>query len=347
MRDKRVSVMGNLVRDMMKNVTETALRQPIQNGEFRKDPVEPAWICPSGFEYEIIERENFCMEYLRPTGVYTGRMILQLHGGGYIGPMKNIYRRFAVKYSKISFGSDVLSLDYRVAPENPYPAALEDAVSAYRWLVEEKNYRPSQIVIAGDSAGGGLSLALCMYLRDHGLPLPAGIVVMSPWADLTHSGESYQTNYEIDPLFGNSTDNMIYHSSYIGDADPMDPYMSPVFGTLDGFPPLLIQVGDYEVLLSDSQKIAELAKKSHVKHRLSVYEGMFHVFQMGLGLIPESREAWEEVEEFIRIVYKIKRKPEGIVVKKVKNPDGQAAKKAAEQILTILKTCFTKKSESY
>lgn len=340
MRDKRVSVRGNLVRDMMKNVTETALRQPIQNGEFRKDPVEPAWVCPSGFEYEIIEREHFRMEYLRPTEVYTGRMILQLHGGGYIGPMKNIYRRFAVKYSRISYGSDVLSLDYRVAPENPYPAALEDAVSAYLWLVEEKEYRPSQIVVAGDSAGGGLALALCMYLRDHGMPLPAGIVVMSPWADLTHSGASYQENYEIDPLFGNSTDNMIYHSSYIGDGDPTDPYMSPVYGTFDGLPPILIQVGDYEVLLSDSQKVAELAGAAHVKHRLSVYEGMFHVFQMGLGLIPESREAWEEVEEFIRIVYKIERKPEGVVVKKVRNPVSEAGKKAREQALTILRACF-------
>lgn len=340
MRDKRVSVRGNLVRDMMKNVTETSLRQPIQNGEFRKDPVEPAWVCPAGFEYEIIEREQFRMEYLRPTGVYTGRLILQLHGGGYIGPMKNIYRRFAVKYSKISFGSDVLSLDYRVAPEYPYPAALEDAVSAYRWLIEEKEYKASQIVVAGDSAGGGLALALCLYLRDHGLPLPAGIIAMSPWTDLTHSGESYQANYEIDPLFGNSTDNMIYHSAYIGDGDPKDPYMSPAFGTFEGFPPMLIQVGDYEVLLSDSLAAAEQAKKAKVKHRLSVYEGMFHVFQMGLGLIPESREAWDEVAEFLRIVYKIERKPEGVVVRRVKNPVREAPRKALKRLVIIMRACF-------
>ncbi|RGY99100.1 alpha/beta hydrolase [Clostridium sp. AM58-1XD] len=319
MREKRVSVRGNLVREMMKNVMETSLKQPIQKGDFRKNPVEPAWVCPSGYEYEIIERENFHMEYLCPTGVYTGRMILQLHGGGYIGPMKNVYRHFAVRYSKISFGGDVLSVDYRVAPENPYPAALLDVVEAYRWLIEEKNYRPSQIVIAGDSAGGGLALALCLYLKDHRIPLPAGVILMSPWTDLTLSGDSYRENYEIDPLFGNSTDNMLYDSAYIGEHDPREPYISPIYGDFKKLPPMLIQVGSYEVLLSDSIAAAEKAKEAGVRRRLSIYEGMFHVFQMGLDLIPESREAWEEVAAFIRIIYKIKRKPEGKVVKKVRN----------------------------
>ena len=150
MRDKRGSVRGNLVRDMMQNVMETSLKQPIQSGELRKNPVEPAWICPAGYEYEIVETEQFPMEYLRPEGIFTGRVILQLHGGGYIGPMKNIYRKFAVRYSRLSFGGDVLTADYRVAPEYPYPAALEDALHAYQWLVKEKRYRPGQIVIAGD-----------------------------------------------------------------------------------------------------------------------------------------------------------------------------------------------------
>ena len=102
--------------------------------------------------------------------------------------MKNIYRRFAVKYSKLSYGADVLTIDYRVAPENPFPAAVEDAVYAYKWLLDEKNYKPDQIVVAGDSAGGGLALALCMYAKDHGLPLPGGVITMSPWTDVTLSG---------------------------------------------------------------------------------------------------------------------------------------------------------------
>lgn len=319
MRKKQISIRGQLIREMMKDIMGTTLGKPIQSGEIRKHPVEPAWICPPEFIYELIDTENFKMEYLHPHDVYTGRVVLQLHGGGYIGPMKNIYRHFAVRYSRLSMGGDVLTIDYRVAPEHPYPAALEDAVTAYQWLLDEKNYRPEQIVVAGDSAGGGLALALCLYLRDHSMPLPAGIIAMSPWTDLTLSGESYRSNYECDPLFGNSTDNMLYNSAYIGDSNPTDPYISPVFGDFSGFPPVLLQVGDIEVLLSDTISVSELLKKAGVKQRLSIYEGMFHVFQMGLELLPESREAWEEVERFIWIVCGLKRKAEGKVVRRVKD----------------------------
>ena len=257
---KTVSMIGNLTRDMMSDVMETSLKKPIQTGEFRKNPVEPAWRCPAEYIYELVKTEQFVMEYLKPKQAVTGRVILQLHGGGYIGPMKNIYRRFAVKYSQISFGADVLTPDYRVAPEHPYPAALEDAVYAYRWLLEEKKYQPSQIVVAGDSAGGGLALALCLYAKDHGLPLPAGIITMSPWTDVSLSGASYEENYTIDPLFGNSKENMLYQCSYIGNANPKNPYLSPLFGDFEGFPPMLMQVGAYEVLLDDTRAAAKKAR---------------------------------------------------------------------------------------
>ena len=260
------------------------------------------------------------MEYLRPAEVCTGRVVLQLHGGGYIGPMKNIYRDFAVQYSKRTMGGDVLTIDYRVAPEHPYPAALEDAVAAYLWLIREKRYSPDKIVIAGDSAGGGLTLALCLYLRDHGIPMPAGIIVMSPWTDLTCSGETLETNFDKDPQFGGTKDNMIYNSAYIGDSDPADPYMSPVFGEYHGFPPVLMQAGSVEVLLSDTLRVAEKLRKEKVKLRVSIYDSMFHVFQMAFRLIPESQEAWEEVGVFLRIIYGLRRrKPSGKVVKRVKS----------------------------
>lgn len=319
MRDKKISMRGNLVRDMMKNVMETSLKEPIQTGEFRRHPKEPAWICPHGYTYEIIETEPFTMEYLRPEHTVTGRVILQLHGGGYIGPMKNIYRRFAVLYSKLSLGGDVLTPDYRVAPEHPFPAALEDAVRAYRWLIEEKNYQPGQVVVAGDSAGGGLALALCLYLRDHHMPMPAAVVTMSPWTDLTCSGESHITNYDRDPLFGNSRESMLYNSSYIGEHDPKDPYISPVFGQFQGLPPVMIQVGSDEMLLSDSERTADKCREAGVRCRLSVFEGMFHVFQMGMGLIPESREAWKEVGRFLEVIYGMERSADGMAVRRVKN----------------------------
>ena len=319
MREERVSLRGKLVRDMMKNMMESAMGHKFQTGEYRMNPVEPAWICPPEYEYEIVELENFQMEYLRPVGVCTRRVILQLHGGGYIGPMKNIYRDFAVQYSQRSMGADVLTIDYRVAPKHPFPAALEDAVTAYRWLLNEKNYRAKNIVVAGDSAGGGLAFALVMYLRDHALPLPAGVIAMSPWTDLTCSGESHQTNFHRDPQFGGTTDNMLHDSPYIGDADPRDPYLSPAFGDFSEFPPTLIQVGSEEVLLSDSLTAAQKLREAHRKLRISVYYGMFHVFQMAFWLIPESREAWEEAGRFLEIIYHVERTEEGRKVRLVRS----------------------------
>lgn len=298
---KTVSMIGNLTRDMMSDVMETSLKKPIQTGEFRKNPVEPAWRCPAEYIYELVKTEQFVMEYLKPKQAVTGRVILQLHGGGYIGPMKNIYRRFAVKYSQISFGADVLTPDYRVAPEHPYPAALEDAVCAYEWLLAQ-GWFSEQIIVAGDSAGGGLAMALCHYLSNHGRQLPCGIIAMSPWTDLTASGESYDTNYERDPLFGKTRDSLIYNRDYVGDHDPMDEYISPMFGDFRGFPPMLIQVGSYEMLLSDSVDVAAKARGQGVKVRLSIYDGMFHIFQMAAKMLPESRKAWVEIGKFIEIL---------------------------------------------
>ena len=229
------------------------------------------------------------------------RVILQLHGGGYIGAMRNKYRSFAGLYNEIGGGINVFTPDYRVAPENPYPAALEDALDAWQWLLQS-GCQPGKIVIAGDSAGGGLALALCLYLKDHGMELPEGLILMSPWTDLTASGESYEKNYTLDPLFGNTKESMIYNRDYVGDEDPANPKISPLFGDYDGFPPMLIQVGSIEMLLSDSTELAKKAKESGVKVRLSIYEGMFHVFQMGELMIQESKKAWEEAGKFLRVL---------------------------------------------
>lgn len=151
------------------------------------------------------------------------------------------------------------------------------------------------------------------------MDLPAGVLVMSPWTDLTNSGKSYQTNFNRDPQFGGTTDNMLFHSTYIGDADPENPYISPLFGSFEQFPPILFQVGSEEVLLDDTLRVAEKVRKTHGKLRVTVYEGMFHVFQMALRLIPESREAWDEVSHFLEIIYCIERKKEGKTVKRVKS----------------------------
>ena len=301
MQRRATSIRGEMVRKFIHNfVNETPLKKPIQTGEFRRNPKESEWICPPGYNYGLFSYKGFGMEYLRPRKGNTGRVILQLHGGGYIGPMKNIYRTMAVRYSKLLQGGDVLTIDYRVAPAHKYPAALEDAVAAYMWLVEEQEYDPAKIMVVGDSAGGGLTLALLMYLRDHNIPLPNGAILMSPWTDLTCSGESHTYNFEKDPLFGNTKESMLYDSDYIGEYDPTIPYISPMFGTYEGLPPMLYQVGSFEMLRSDSEVAHEKATEASCDSRLSVYEGMFHEFQMSLNLIPESKQAWKEVSAFIR-----------------------------------------------
>ena len=306
MQENEISVQGKVLRDLIARTSNDHLiGKKIKNGELRKQisEVEPPWKCPDCFILKEIELENFHMELLESReDPNTDKIILQLHGGGYVGPMRNAYRMFAGLYNEVSQGMSVLTIDYRVAPEHPYPAALEDACAAYQWLLDE-GWFSDQIILVGDSAGGGLALALCHLLMDQGKQLPCGIVAMSPWTDLTASGESYETNYERDPLFGKTRDSMIYNNQvYVGDHDPMDAYISPLFGDFRGFPPMLIQVGSYEMLLSDSVEVAAKARQQGVKVRLSIYEGMFHIFQMAAKMLPESRKAWVEIGRFIAIL---------------------------------------------
>ncbi|MDY6155511.1 MAG: alpha/beta hydrolase [Agathobacter sp.] len=298
-----VSLKGRIVTNLIGHITnDLAIGKKIKSGELRKRLKEPKWKVPDCFYTEDIDMGDFTMKLLgSKENPNTERVILQLHGGGYMGAVRNAYYVFAGLYNEVSEGCCVLTPDYRVAPEHPYPAALLDAVASYKWLLDN-GWFGSQIILAGDSAGGGLAMCLTMYLRDHKMPMPAGIVAMSPWTDLTASGESYETNYEKDPLFGNTKDSLIYVNDYPGEHDRMDPYISPLFGSFKGFPPMLIQAGSIEMLLSDSVDAAAKARSQGVKVRLSVYEGMFHVFQMGYLNIPESKRAWCEIKKFLQIV---------------------------------------------
>ncbi|MBR3525182.1 MAG: alpha/beta hydrolase [Lachnospiraceae bacterium] len=279
------------------------------NGELQniKSEREPEWKCPEHLRNMRMETELFSMELLRPAENFEEnrqrRVILQLHGGGYYGRIHNTYRDAAAMYIEVSGGADVLSPDYRVAPEHPYPAALEDALEAYKWLLEQ-DYLPENTVFAGDSAGGGLALALGLYLKDHGLPMPAGIVTMSAWTDLTKSGDSYQEKFDEDPIFGGTRNSLVYKEGYYLDHDPMDPYISPVNGDYRGFPPMLLQVGEQEMLLDDTLSVGQKARFAGGRVRVHVYPGMFHIFQMGFTMWPEAREAWREIGQFLKIVWK-------------------------------------------
>lgn len=306
--ETEASVKGRVIADLLSHLTnDLQIGKKIKSGELRKRLKEPPWIVPDCFNMTHIELKNFSMKLLSlKENPSQDHVILQLHGGGYMGAVRNAYYVFAGLYNEVSHGCNVLTPDYRVAPEHPYPAALEDAVASYQWLLD-KGYYGEQIIVAGDSAGGGLAMALCMYLKDHHMPMPGGVVAMSPWTDLTASGESYETNYERDPLFGNTRDSLIYVNDYAGDHDKMDCYISPLFGDFRGFPPMLIQVGSLEMLLSDSVSVAAKAREQGIRVRLSIYEGMFHVFQMAYLNIPESKKAWAEVGKFIDVIRKDER----------------------------------------
>lgn len=306
--ETEASVKGRVIADLLSHLTnDLQIGKKIKSGELRKRLKEPPWIVPDCFNMTHIELKNFSMKLLSlKENPSQDHVILQLHGGGYMGAVRNAYYVFAGLYNEVSHGCNVLTPDYRVAPEHPYPAALEDAVASYQWLLD-KGYYGEQIIVAGDSAGGGLAMALCMYLKDHHMPMPGGVVAMSPWTDLTASGESYETNYERDPLFGNTKDSLIYVNDYAGDHDKMDCYISPLFGDFRGFPPMLIQVGSLEMLLSDSVSVAAKAREQGIRVRLNIYEGMFHVFQMAYLNIPESKKAWAEVGKFIDVIRKDER----------------------------------------
>ncbi|MGI9644460.1 MAG: alpha/beta hydrolase [Ilumatobacteraceae bacterium] len=231
-----------------------------------------------------------------PTRGEPERDILYLHGGGYIIGSPRSHIALAARLAKRS-AARVTVIDYRLAPEHPYPAAIEDCLAAYRALVEHTD--PALVTIAGDSAGGGATLATLVALRDAGDTLPACGYLLSPWTDLTASGESYRSKAIADPMIDG---DMIEATAvqYAADTPLDDPGVSPLFADLHGLPPLLIQTGSEEVLLSDSTDLAERATATGVDVQLDVREGMWHVYQAFAGLMPEATEALIDAATFIR-----------------------------------------------
>jgi acetyl esterase/lipase len=236
-------------------------------------------------------------EWVIPAGVGSERVILYLHGGAYNAGSTRSHRALAANIAYAAHAR-ALTIDYRLAPEHPYPAALVDAFSAYKWLLES-GIRPEQITVTGDSAGGGLTIALLVALRDRKISMPAAAVILSPWTDLATSGESWQENAKLDYLI-HGTKLKEAARLYLKDTSPQTPLASPVYANLEGLPPLLIQVGSDEVLLSDSQRLAEHARLSGVDVTLEVWEGMQHVWHFAANFVPEARQAVEKIGEFIR-----------------------------------------------
>jgi monoterpene epsilon-lactone hydrolase len=236
-------------------------------------------------------------EWLEPPSARPGAAIIYLHGGGYVIGSPRSHRHLAAAIGRAAQAA-VLLPDYRLAPEHPFPAAVDDAVAVYRWLLG-RGQAPARTVLAGDSAGGGLTVATLLALRDGGLTLPAAAVCISPWVDLSGSGASYTAKAASDPIV--TRDGVMEMArAYLGSADARSPLASPLFADLSRLPPILIQVGSEEVLLDDSVALAGSAKGAGVDTTLEIWPDMIHVWHWFLPLLDEAQSAVDGIGAFAR-----------------------------------------------
>lgn len=264
-----------------------------------------------GIRIEKVQEASWCGEWLRPErqddcglgqcGLEQAgsKVILYIHGGGFVAGTCEFYRDLASRIA-LAGAADVLSVEYRLAPEHPYPAANEDVMEAYRWLLDS-GYSPGNIVIGGDSVGATLALMTLLSLRDSDEPLPGGAFLMSPHADLVNlDGESYTSCAALDPT-GSREGNAQLVKAYWGDRAEQPPALfSPLRMELSGLPPLLVQVGGHEVLLSDAIRLADRAKEAGVQVELQIWENMWCVFQMLAYMLPEAQNAILHIGRFVR-----------------------------------------------
>lgn len=265
-------------------------------GQMRGGMEKVAERVASDVKCEPIDAGGVKAEWIVPPGAASDRVVLYLHGGGYVMGSINTHRAMIARIARAS-QARALALDYRMAPEHPFPAAVEDSTAAYRWLLAQ-GYKPTKIAISGDSAGGGLTLATLLALRDAGTPLPAAAAPISPWTDMEGTGASVKTRAAKDPMVG-SASLLPMANMYVGNNNPKDPLASPLYGDYRGLPPLLIQVGDAEVLLDDSTRVAERAKAAGVKVDLEVWDDMVHVWHVFAKILPEGQQAIDKIGKFI------------------------------------------------
>ncbi len=284
------------IKEMLKPSIQGIDRCPV--GQF----IPSDWKEPEGYIYKKFEVEGIPVEHLMPKEKKTDKVVIQLHGGGYILALIDAYRDGAIGYSQIAGGAEVFTIDYRVAPTHLYPSALEDVVKVYKWIIDQ-GYDSDKIIIVGDSAGGNLALATTLYLKDQKIKLPKLVIAISPWADIEGGTPSREANKDKDLILGSqgfSMSSELIKPTYMAEANLKSPYVSPIHGDYSGFPNLLIQVGSYEVLLDDAVNVAKKAKEAGVTVRQSTYEGMSHVFQLLLPTLEKSQAAWGEIAEVIQ-----------------------------------------------
>ena len=260
-----------------------------------------AFEAPDGWKYETFDLNGMKIERLKnPKSESSKRVVLQLHGGGYIGGLTDLYREFGVKQAVVTGAREVYMINYRLAPQNTFPAALDDAVAAYKYVL--KKHGAKNIIVIGDSAGGNLALALSVYLKENNIQQPALMVLNSPWTTLETDLPSRTGNADRDVTLGNTNTRMygeVCNPSYGGNLPLNDYRLSPLHADLTGFPPILIQTGGYETLLDDSVKFMGKAVADGVDVTLSVYAGMPHDFALVMPELQESIDMFKEIGSFV------------------------------------------------
>ena len=272
---------------------ENATFQQIREGYERLAALFP--LAPD-IKRQTLDANGVPAEWVAAPGASGQHAVLWLHGGGYTVGSINSHREMAARISRAS-GARALLIDYRLAPEAPFPAAVDDAVAAYRWLLAQGT-SPSCIVIGGDSAGGGLTVAALVAIRQAGLALPAAGVCVSPWVDLETIGESMTTRADADPMVERTVLQRMAEA-YLNGADPRSPLAAPLYADLSGLPALLIHVGDAEILLDDSTRLAERARAAGVDVTLDVWDEMIHVWHFFAAILPEGQQAIDNIGEWV------------------------------------------------
>lgn len=252
---------------------------------------------PKDAKCEPLDAAGVPAEWISAPESVNDRVILYFHGGGYVGGSIDSHREYCIRLARAS-KTRVLLIDYRRAPEHRFPAALEDATKVYDWLISSEGIKPKNIIIAGESAGGGLTIATLIKLRDDQMELPAAGVCLSPFLDLAISGESVISKAEVDPLV-TQADLEFCAKLYLGEEDNRNPLASPLYADLKKLPPLYIQVGTAEILLDDSIRFADLARAAGVDVSLDIWDDMIHMFQMFAAMAPEGQDAIDKIGEFI------------------------------------------------
>ncbi|MBQ6065533.1 MAG: alpha/beta hydrolase [Clostridia bacterium] len=277
------------------------------------EPLFRHYFPPIGYSFEKTDAGGVPAEVFRKKKNPSDNVVLVIHGGAYVSRMMFYYRLLNKRYSKASGGGTVVHFDYRCAPEHIYPAALEDTLAVWDWLLSQ-GVKPENIVTVGDSAGGHLTVDLWMKLREQGRELPHASVLMSPWLDMTAGGASYVDNYGVDPVFGikgatitrEEVKALLMKSElymWLGDNDRTDPYISPVLNEFDGqYPPTFVTVGGDEMLFSDAQTLVEKLKNAGVEATLFVGDKMMHAYPV-YQIFPEARQALKAICGFIRGQY--------------------------------------------